>query len=181
MFRKSALAAVAVLIGLGSITVPACADTVLFSDDFNSGASPAWSNTLGNWTASGGAYRAQNPNNFPNTYSFVNTLPSLTDFSTFPSLSMLMRQETAAYGYGRTAIPPSPSVWPGFCASPPRSCKDTPPGSQPVGLHAPRKATEGRASATGAVKELLQGDPQSLANDLQRVQIRAPLTTFPAG
>ena len=81
MFRKSALAAVAVLIGLGSITVPACADTVLFSDDFNSGASPAWSNTLGNWTASGGAYRAQNPNNFPNTYSFVNTLPSLTDFS----------------------------------------------------------------------------------------------------
>jgi hypothetical protein len=26
-------------------------------------------------------YRAQNPNNFPNTHSFVSTLPSLTDFS----------------------------------------------------------------------------------------------------
>ena len=46
---------------------------------------------------------------------------------------------------------------------------------------AAERKTEGRASAAGAVKELLQGDSQSLANDLQRVQIRAPLTTFPAG
>jgi len=62
-------------------TTFARADTV-FSDDFNSGAaSPAWSNTLGNWTADGGVYRAQQPNNFPNAHSFVSTFPSLTDFS----------------------------------------------------------------------------------------------------
>jgi Domain of Unknown Function (DUF1080) len=53
----------------------------LFFDDFNSGASPVWSNTLGNWTADGGVYRAQQPDNFPNTHSFVSTMPSLTDFS----------------------------------------------------------------------------------------------------
>jgi len=53
----------------------------LFFDDFNSGASPAWSNSVGNWVASGGVYRAQNPSNDPNSYSFVSTLPSLTDFT----------------------------------------------------------------------------------------------------
>src|SRR5262245_60064761 len=53
----------------------------LFFDDFNSGAVPAWSNASGNWTADGGVYRAQQPNNFPNAHSFVSTLPSLTDFS----------------------------------------------------------------------------------------------------
>jgi 3-keto-disaccharide hydrolase len=65
---------------VSAATTLARADTV-FSDDFNSGASPAWSNTLGNWTADGGVYRAQQPDNFPNTHSFVSTLPSLTDFS----------------------------------------------------------------------------------------------------
>src|SRR5262249_55343152 len=53
----------------------------LFFDDFNSGASPAWSNSSGNWVASNGVYRAQNPNNDPNAHSFVSTLPSLTNFS----------------------------------------------------------------------------------------------------
>jgi hypothetical protein len=53
----------------------------LFFDDFNSGASPTWSNTSGNWTAEGDVYRAQDPNNFPNAHSFVSSLPSLTDFS----------------------------------------------------------------------------------------------------
>jgi len=43
----------------------------LFFDDFNAGASPAWSNDAGNWIASGGVYRTQNPNNFPNSHSFV--------------------------------------------------------------------------------------------------------------
>jgi 3-keto-disaccharide hydrolase len=65
---------------VSAATTLARADTV-FSDDFNSGASSAWSNTLGNWTAAGGVYRAQQPDNFPNTHSFVSTLPSLTDFS----------------------------------------------------------------------------------------------------
>jgi hypothetical protein len=46
----------------------------LFFDDFNAGASAAWGNDLGSWTARGGVYRAQNPNNFPNTHSFVSTL-----------------------------------------------------------------------------------------------------------
>ena len=53
----------------------------LFFDDFNYGASPAWSNTSGNWTADNGVYRALEPNNFPNAHSFVSTLPALTDFS----------------------------------------------------------------------------------------------------
>jgi hypothetical protein len=53
----------------------------LFFDDFSSAASPAWSNTSGNWTADNGVYRAQDPNNFPNAHSFVSTLPALTDFS----------------------------------------------------------------------------------------------------
>jgi hypothetical protein len=53
----------------------------LFSDTFNSGASSAWGNEVGNWTAAGGVYRAQNPSNFPNSYSFVTTSPNLTDFS----------------------------------------------------------------------------------------------------
>src|SRR5262245_22780517 len=66
---------------VSAATTLARADTV-FSDDFNSpsSASPAWSNTLGNWTAAG-VYRAQEPDNFPNTHSFVSTFPSLTDFS----------------------------------------------------------------------------------------------------
>jgi hypothetical protein len=65
-----------------SATTTAHADTVFF-DDFNSvsGASLAWSNTSGNWTAADGVYRAQQPNNFPNAHSFVSTFPSLTDFS----------------------------------------------------------------------------------------------------
>src|SRR5262245_21098314 len=65
---------------VSAATTFARADTV-FSDDFSSGASPAWSNTLGNWTAYGGVYRAQVPNNFPNAHSFISTFPSLTDFS----------------------------------------------------------------------------------------------------
>lgn len=65
------------LSGAGSSTQAA----TLFSDDFNAGASSAWSNTSGNWAASGGVYFAQDPNNFPNSHSFVSTLPSLTDFT----------------------------------------------------------------------------------------------------
>jgi pectate lyase len=77
---KASLAVLVAFLTVSAATTFARADTV-FSDDFNSGASPAWSNTLGNWSADGGVYRAQEPNNFPNAHSFVSTFPSLTDFS----------------------------------------------------------------------------------------------------
>jgi len=79
---KASLAVLVAFLTVSAATTFARADTVFF-DDFNSasGASPAWSNTSGNWTADGGVYRAQEPDNFPNTHSFVSTLPSLTDFS----------------------------------------------------------------------------------------------------
>jgi hypothetical protein len=78
---KASLAVLVAFLTVSATTTFARAAT-LFFDDFNSGAaSPAWSNTLGNWTADGDVYRAQSPNNFPNAHSFVSTFPSLTDFS----------------------------------------------------------------------------------------------------
>jgi len=78
---KASLAVLVAFLTVSATTTFARAAT-LFFDDFNSGAaSPAWSNTLGNWTADGDVYRAQIPNNFPNAHSFVSTFPSLTDFS----------------------------------------------------------------------------------------------------
>jgi hypothetical protein len=77
---KAKFLVLVVSIVVSAATTFAHADTVFF-DDFNSGASPVWSNTLGNWTAAEGVYRAQQPNNFPNAHSFVSTFPSLTDFS----------------------------------------------------------------------------------------------------
>jgi hypothetical protein len=53
----------------------------LFFDNFNAGADPAWSNALGNWSASGGVYNAQSPSNVPPTYSLVTTLPALQNFA----------------------------------------------------------------------------------------------------
>ncbi len=44
--------------------------TFSFSDDF-SPPSAAWSNSTGNWTASGGKYYAQQPNNNPEAISFL--------------------------------------------------------------------------------------------------------------
>lgn len=50
---------------------------ILFSDNFNSGASPQWGNQSGNWMAGGGVYNALNP--FPVNYS---GLPfTVTDFA----------------------------------------------------------------------------------------------------
>jgi hypothetical protein len=62
-FMKTLVLAASIIVSAS--TTFARADTVFF-DDFNSGASLAWSNTSGNWTAEGGVYRAQEPNNFPN-------------------------------------------------------------------------------------------------------------------
>ena len=52
---------------------------IIFTDNFNCGASPLWGDEVGNWSASGGVYSAGSPNNFPNAFS---SLPlSLTNFS----------------------------------------------------------------------------------------------------
>ncbi len=51
---------------------------ILFSDNFDSGASPLWQNESGSWAAVGGVYAATAPNNFPNAHS---SLPfNLTNF-----------------------------------------------------------------------------------------------------
>jgi hypothetical protein len=51
---------------------------VLFSDTFDSGASPLWQNESGSWAAASGVYAATVPNNFPNAHS---SLPfNLTNF-----------------------------------------------------------------------------------------------------
>ena len=60
-----------------SMTTACCA--VIFTDSFTGGASASWGNEVGSWSASGGVYDAQLPNNSPITYS---SLPfNLQDFS----------------------------------------------------------------------------------------------------
>ncbi len=52
---------------------------IVFSDNFDSGASPMWGNEVGAWSAAGGVYNAASPGSFPNAYS---SLPfDLGDFS----------------------------------------------------------------------------------------------------
>lgn len=54
------------------------AQAALFYDDFNSGASTLWGDESGSWFVSGGEYRAQYPDNYPNAHS---SLPfDLQDF-----------------------------------------------------------------------------------------------------
>jgi hypothetical protein len=51
---------------------------VLFSDNFDSGASSLWGNESGSWSATSGVYAPASPNNFPNAFS---SLPfNLTNF-----------------------------------------------------------------------------------------------------
>jgi hypothetical protein len=52
---------------------------LVFSDSFDSGASPLWGNEVGDWTSTGGIYDALSPNNSPATYSGLPFV--LTDFS----------------------------------------------------------------------------------------------------
>ncbi|HEY1685263.1 MAG TPA: dockerin type I domain-containing protein [Tepidisphaeraceae bacterium] len=59
---------VTVLLAAIAYASVARADTI-FSDNFNSGASPDWNGTNGNWIASGGVYYAQQPSNNPTTYA----------------------------------------------------------------------------------------------------------------
>ena len=72
----SLVAAVALL-----LVVCCCSSTpITFSDNFDAGANAAWGNELGNWTASGGTYSAQNPSWVPSGRSLV-TGSSWSDFS----------------------------------------------------------------------------------------------------
>jgi hypothetical protein len=59
--------AAAILLGTG-VASPAA---ILFSDNFDSGASSLWGNNNGSWSASGGVYAATAPNNFPNAFSLL--------------------------------------------------------------------------------------------------------------
>lgn len=54
---------------------------VIFFDDFEGGADPAWGNERGAWFASSGVYDSTSPSNNPCTYSSVTTFASLTDFT----------------------------------------------------------------------------------------------------
>jgi hypothetical protein len=66
----------AIVVGLTSGVVNA----TTFSDNFDAGANAAWGNELGNWTASGGTYSAQNPSWIPSGRSLV-TGTSWSDFT----------------------------------------------------------------------------------------------------
>jgi hypothetical protein len=58
--------------------------SVLFTDNFNAGANPAWGDESGKWRAVGGTYDASIPGNgsaHPVTYSSVTTFPSLKNFT----------------------------------------------------------------------------------------------------
>lgn len=54
--------------------------TVVFSDNFDSGASADWGNERGTWRDTNGIYDAGAPNNNPITYSSVTSQTSLTNF-----------------------------------------------------------------------------------------------------
>ena len=71
-------AVVAAMVLLAAMAGAASAG-VIFQDPFDNGASPLWNNERGQWTASGGVYFAQQPANYPPTYS---SLPfNLADLS----------------------------------------------------------------------------------------------------
>src|SRR5690242_8757196 len=55
---------------LAAAAAPAVGQTI-FSDTFDGGASPQWSNERGAWAASGGVYGATQPSNSPPTLTAV--------------------------------------------------------------------------------------------------------------
>jgi pectate lyase len=73
--------AIALAAALMCATSGVASAATLFSDNFNSGANPAWGNERGAWRALHGTYDASEPSNAPLTYSSVTTLPNLTDFT----------------------------------------------------------------------------------------------------
>ena len=68
MLNNRSIGMLAGMVMLATLATASNAD-VIFSDNFDSGASSPWSNLSGNWKASGGVYFAQQPNNSPFTYS----------------------------------------------------------------------------------------------------------------
>jgi hypothetical protein len=62
------------------LAISPCQAAIVFSDNFNAGASAAWGNERGSWRAADGVYDAGAPDNSPLTYSSVTTLSGLTDF-----------------------------------------------------------------------------------------------------
>jgi hypothetical protein len=77
--RNFAGATIVSIAAAAVLATPAAA-AVLFSDNFDTGASAAWGNQAGSWRTAGGTYDAGVPDNSPITYSSVTTLPGLTDF-----------------------------------------------------------------------------------------------------
>jgi len=69
------------LVCVGSFLAPPASAAILFSDNFNAGASSAWGSERGTWRDTGGVYDATFPDNTPLTYSGVTTLSGLTDFA----------------------------------------------------------------------------------------------------
>ena len=55
-------------IAIALLAAPACGQ-LLFSDNFDAGASPLWVNERGPWTTSGGVYYCTAPSNSPPTIS----------------------------------------------------------------------------------------------------------------
>jgi hypothetical protein len=80
MKAKSWFAAAAFTVAVCALSTNPVGATVLFFDDFNSGASAAWGNQRGSWRVTSGVYDATFPSNSPLTYTDVTTFPSLTDF-----------------------------------------------------------------------------------------------------
>jgi hypothetical protein len=58
------------------VTAATASAQVVFTDDFEAGASPTWRNEVGAWQAMGGSYAASAPSNVPNARS---SLPFLLD------------------------------------------------------------------------------------------------------
>lgn len=64
---------VAVSDGAGGTEIRAATpgEKISFQDNFNSGASPEWSNSSGNWSTSNGTYLASQPSNDPYAYTLL--------------------------------------------------------------------------------------------------------------
>jgi hypothetical protein len=60
---------------------------IIFSDNFNTGASPLWGNEVGSWFAAGGVYDSQFPSNNPPTYTGLPFV--LSDFSIDVDVNLL--------------------------------------------------------------------------------------------
>jgi hypothetical protein len=77
----------ALLFGLCALAGGSARAQLIFSDNFNTGASPQWGNEVGGWSATAGVYSTASPSNSPPTYS---SQPyTLTDFSVTVTINAL--------------------------------------------------------------------------------------------